>query len=153
VLGGPSAAVAAAVHEVPKSLLPRTAQRSSLWLDMPVAELKKEVETAASELTRSIQSALLDEVLDQARAGGRGALGREACELVLREQRVDTLLLSRNFIRTNPEYADHCVGTAFEQHADVEELSNEGAGRLDEEANGIAARLRYTIAGGNGDSG
>jgi hypothetical protein len=59
--------------------------------------------------------------------------------------RVDTLLLSRTFIRAQPDAADQCVGSALAQDASVEELSEEGAARLDREGGGIGARLRYRV--------
>jgi peptide subunit release factor 1 (eRF1) len=58
---------------------------------------------------------------------------------------VDTLLLSRNFISANPDFADRCVGTAFAQGAEVAELAEDPGQRLDREAEGIAARLRFRI--------
>jgi peptide subunit release factor 1 (eRF1) len=103
------------------------------------------VEAAASKLNQSLQEQELAEVVDLARSGGKGALGADPVLKALKESRVDTLFLSRGFIRANPEYADHLVGAAFEQHAEVEELSYEGAERLDTEGEGVAARLRYTI--------
>ena len=57
--------------------------------------------------------------------------------------RVVTLLLSRTFIRSDPERADECVGAALAQGASVEELSDEGAERLDALGGGMGARLRY----------
>lgn len=144
VVGGTPEAISAAVDHLPRSLESRRIERPSLRLEMSDADVRDEIEKAASELNQRIQEELLGEVLDQAKAGGRGALGPETVERALREGRVDTLLLSRNFIRANPDYADHLVGAAFEHHGDVEELSGEGADRLDSEGEGVAARLRYT---------
>lgn len=145
VVGGLPEAVAALGEHLPGSLGDRVIHPPSLRVEMSDAEVRDAVEKAASELTQSIQARLLDEVLDQARSGGRGALGMESVEKALREGRVATLLLSRNFLRANPDRADHLVGAAFELHGDVEELSGEGAERLDRESEGVAARLRYTL--------
>ncbi len=147
VLGGTSETLSAAAAHLPQQVLLRTVQRSSMGLEMTEAEVRTELEKAASELNQRLQKVLLDEVIDQARSGGRGALDPTEVEKALREARVDTLLVSRGFIRANPDYADHLVGSAFEQHAEVEELSGEGADRLDVEGEGVAARLRYVASG------
>lgn len=146
VIGGTPEAIARAANHLPNELQSRSIQRPSMNLELSDAQVREEVESAASQLNQSMQEDLLDHVLDQARSGGKGALGPEAVEKALREGRVDTLLLSRNFIRANGDYADHLVGAAFEHHGDVEELSNEGAERLDTEGQGTAARLRYVIS-------
>jgi hypothetical protein len=145
VIGGTDEAVAAAIGHLPQKARDRVVERTSLHVEMSDAEIRSELEAAASSLNQSMQKTLLESVVDQARAGGRGALGPELVERTLKEGRVDTLLLSRDFIRANPDYADHLVGAAFEQHADVEELSGEGAEVLDGEGEGVAARLRYTL--------
>jgi hypothetical protein len=145
VIGGTTESVAQAREHLPSGLRSRTIEWPSLRVEMSDAEVRDALEAAASKLNQSRQEEELAEVIDQARSGGKGALGADPVQKALKESRVDTLFLSRGFIRANPEYADHLVGTAFEQHAEVEELSFEGAERLDTEGEGVAARLRYTI--------
>lgn len=146
VLGGTPETVAALRHHAPDSLEDRTLVDSSMHLDLSKSQVRDAAEKAASQLTQRKQETLLDEVIEQTNAGGRGALGSEVVEKALREGRVDTLLLSRAFIGENPDYADHLVGAAFEQQGEVEELSMEGGERLDLEGHGVGARLRYRIA-------
>jgi hypothetical protein len=119
--------------------------RPGLHLEMTPAELKEELRTAASDITGRLQGRILDAVLDQARAGGRACLGKEDTLKALDERRVDTLLLSRHLASEHPDLADRCVGAAFEQGAEVEELAGAPGERLDTEAGGIAARLRYRM--------
>jgi hypothetical protein len=145
VLGGTQEAVSHMAGHLPPALRGRVIERPALRFEMSEAEAKEEMETAASELNQAVQERLLTEVMDQARSGGRGALGLKPVEQALSERRVDTLFLSRGFIRANPDFADHLVGAAFEQHAEVEELSTDAASRLDAEGEGVAARLRYTL--------
>ncbi len=145
ILGGPAEAVAAARAHLPSGLQGRAQERTSLRMEMSEAEVKAELEAGASELNQALQRTLLDEVVELARSGGRGALGVEKVEAALRAGQVDTLLLSRAFIRSNADYADHLVGAAFEHHGEVEELAFEGGDRLDAVGEGVAARLRYTI--------
>lgn len=145
VIGGTPEMVSAAAGSVPKALEGRVAERPSLHVEMSTPEVKEAVEQAASDLSRELQEALVSQVVDQARADGRACLGRDETERALRERRVDTLFLSRSFIEDHQDFADRCVGTAFEQHADVEEVSGEADERLRGEGNGIGARLRYTV--------
>lgn len=145
VLGGTPETVKRMAEAVPRSLAARTLEKPSFHVEMSPPQIREAVEAAASELTERLQSTLLEEVVDQARAGGRACLGREETEQALREMRVDTLLLSRHFIADHPDLADHCVGTAFAQGAGVEELGEAVGARLDEEGEGIAGRLRFTI--------
>lgn len=143
VLGGTPEAVRA-VSRLANALDGRTIERPSMHLGMSAAEVKVELERAASELTRHAQETLLTQIVDAARSGGKGCLGIQATKEALREGRVDALLLSRGLREREGDLADHFVGTAFEQGALVEELSASGATRLEEEGEGVGARLRYT---------
>lgn len=145
VIGGTPEAVKGALAQLPPHVKDRVVERGSLRLEMSEAEVRDALESAASSLNQSMQRSLLQAVIDQARAGGKGALGPVDVQQALEGARVDTLLLSRGFLRGSPDYADHLVGAAFEHHAEVEELSGEGAELLDREGEGVAARLRYTV--------
>jgi hypothetical protein len=146
VVGGTPEPAGATIQHLPAAVRTRTIERTSeSTLEMSDAQVTEMLEGAASELNQRLQSTLLDEVIDLARSGGRGALTPRDVEPALREARVDTLLVSRSFIKGNPDYADKLVGAAFEQSAEVEELSQDGAARLDVEGQGVAARLRYVV--------
>ena len=146
IVGGTPEAVATLAQMLPKRLAERTTEQPSLHLRMTLSELKDAVRQIASDFTATRQAEILAEVLDAARAGGNGTYGPEATERALREMRVDTLLLSRDFVwGERSDYADRCVGTAFAQGATVLELGGAAGDRLQEEADGIAARLRYRL--------
>lgn len=145
VLGGTPEMVRHASEAVPETLSGRVEEVPSLHLDLNASQVKEAAEKAASEITRRRQAADLDALVDEARSGGRGCLGRKETEQALREMRVHTLFLSRSFIASAPDFADHCVGTAFAQGADIEELSGASADRLDEAGGGLGARLRFRI--------
>lgn len=117
----------------------------SMHLGITEAEAEAEMRAAASGLTRRMQAGLLDRVCEAARSGGRGCLGVEATRKALVDRRVDALLMSRGFRNGQPDVADHFVGSAFEQSASVEELSEAEADRIDREGEGVGARLRYTV--------
>ncbi len=145
VLGGTPEAAARMQALLPDRMGSRTEPALSLHVDMSAAEVKEGVEEAASILNKRLQGELVSGVVDQARAGGKGVLGRDETLAALREMRVDTLLLSRSFVRGDPELADKCVGTALSQDAEIEEVSGPGAELLDTEAGGLGARLRYRV--------
>lgn len=145
LVGGPAEISTQLVQRLRKQMDGRVLENSSLAFHMSKAELKKATEAAASKATLSRQDSLLGQVADLAASGGRGALGRESTQRALTERRVEVLLLSRHFASEQPEFADHCVGAALEQDAEVEELGGDPAARLDREGNGIGARLRFTV--------
>lgn len=147
VLGGTTEMVRHMANLMPKRLDGRVAERPSLSMDMTLAQIREEVRSAAGDHSERSHFALVSELADAARSGALGSLGPEATELALSEARVDTLLLSRGFIREHPDYADRCVGAAFAQGADVEEVSGGAGERLDLEGKGIAARLRFRGSG------
>lgn len=143
VLGGTPEMVRHMATALPRRFEDRVEERPSLHLDMSVAEVRDTVRAAAGDLRERAHLRLVGEFADAARSGGNGSLGPEATERALREGRVDVLLLSRGFIERRADFADHCVGTAFAQGADVEEVSGAAGERLDEEGQGMAARLRF----------
>ncbi|MGD8321444.1 MAG: hypothetical protein PVJ02_13350 [Gemmatimonadota bacterium] len=143
VLGGPQEVVRHVASALPRRFENRVAERYALHLDMSLAEVRNHARSAAGDLSERAHGALVAALADAARSGSLGTLGREDTERALKDGRVDTLLLSRGFIQGNPDFADHCVGHAFSQGADVEEVSGQAGKRLDGEGNGIAARLRF----------
>lgn len=145
VIGGTPEATGRIESLLPSRLRERTETSTHLHLDMSPNEVREAVSDVAAALNQRLQGELVDGVVDQARSGGRGVLGRDATVDALREMRVDTLLVSRSFMRDDPELADRCVGTALAQDAEVEEVSGAGADRLDAEGDGMGARLRYRI--------
>ncbi len=147
VFGGTSEVEAALARQADR-FGDRWVVRPALHLGVTEAQARDEMEAAATELTRRLQAALLDEVVNAARAGGKGVLGVEDTRKALLDGRVDTLLVGRAFREREPDLADHFVGTAFERGSAVEELSADEAERLDAEGEGVGARLRYSIQGG-----
>jgi hypothetical protein len=147
VLGGPHETVGRLSEYLPDATRGRVAERSSLHLGMSAAEVRDAAEAAAHEMSAAHHAALVDEVVDRARSGGRAVLGRDATLKALREMRVEMLLLSADILRDDPDLADHCAGTALLQDAVVEEVAGTGGERLKEEGGGIGARLRYRVDG------
>jgi len=150
LMGGTAEALGVLKPMIPRSMERRVLERSNLHLDMTLPEVEEATAEGASALSKRRQEALLDQVREQAHANGKGCLGGEATMKALEERRVDTLLLSRAFVETNPDYADQAVTSAFEQDADVRVFGGLPSEKLDAEAGGIAARLRYLVKSATG---
>jgi hypothetical protein len=144
VVGGTNEMSAALMQRLPRTMNGRLHEDASLSFYLSLPELKKATEAAASVVRAGLQERLVDQVIELTRAGSRGCLDRQATERALLERRVEVLLLSRRLSEEEPEYADRCVGTAFEQDAEVDEVKGDAAQRLDHEGGGIGARLRFT---------
>lgn len=144
VAAGTAEATAALLRTLPDRTRERAIEVSGVRADASNAELKEAVESAASTLSSRLHRALVDEVLDTTRSGGRACLGRDATERALQQSAVDTLVVSRTFARTDPDAAERLVDQAYEQSAVVEEISEADAAELDREG-GIGARLRFVV--------
>ena len=153
VVGGTPEMSAWVRDALPKQLEGRVLIDPTFHIAMRDVEVRQAVGAAASELTKRWQVDEVTAVFNQARAHARGAMGYEETERALQEMRVDTLLVSRTRTRDQPEEADRLIGLAFAGAAHVEEVAGSAGERLDAEAEGIAARLRFRVvtAGADGD--
>ena len=143
VLGGVEAAVVQLRKALPAQLEERTAVRTKLSFDMPTPGIREVVEAAASELSRTRQVKLLEDVFDLALSRGAACLGRPETERAIVERRVRMLVVSDTLRRAEPDAADHLVGRAFECGASAVEVPRAAYPRLDDEAGGVAALLHY----------
>ncbi len=145
LLGGNHEARATLRALFPRSMDRRILEDPSLFVEMSIPEVKAATAEGASTLSKRRQQALLEQVLEQARARGNGCLGGKDTMKALTRGQVDILLLSRSFVEANQDFADQCVGDAFRQKAEVRVLSGEPGERLDAEGGGIGARLRFRV--------
>jgi len=145
IVGGPIEGARRIMTALPERLGARATERSSLHLDMTLAEVLEEVRVAAGDMSEREHEVLAMSIVDAASSRNLGVLGRTGAERALAELRVDTLLLSRSFISDNPDLADRMVVEAFGQAARVEEASGGAGAYLDREAEGVAARLRFMV--------
>jgi hypothetical protein len=151
VVGGTPEMSAWVRDDLPKHLGGRVLIDPSLHIGMRDVEVRQAVGAAASEMTKRWQLEEITTVFNPARAGARGEMGYRETERALREMRVDTLFLSRARTRDDPADTDRLVGLAFAGGALVEEVSGPTGDKLDREAQGVAARLRFPIDGQLGD--
>ncbi len=148
ILGGADRTVDALASHLNSTISDRSRRLKALSFDMSDAELRDEVEAAASEISQGLHGELLERVVGEARADGDACLGEEDTERALVEGRVDTLLIADSFREANPDRADHFEGAAFEHGATVVEVGREAAERLQREGGGVGALLRYRVRQG-----
>ena len=145
LLGGENETVAALRSMLTGVKESRVMENPSLWVEMSLAEVKEATRKGASELSARRQAELLDQIMEQAYSRGNGCLGGKDTVQALDAGSVDILILSKNFVEANPDYADTCVTKAFEQGADVRVFGSGPSGRLDEVGGGVGARLRFRL--------
>jgi hypothetical protein len=142
VVGGTDEAGAALRHRLAQSLdAARLTEVSSLYLTMTGPSLRTAVEEAASMLTQRKQAVLLSQVVDAARAGGRGALGLPDTRRAIEGGQVERLLVASGFARTHEADVETLVARCLDFGGSVEEVSGEAAADL--ELAGVAAQLRF----------
>ena len=108
-------------------------------IDTPVHDIAETIRHVTKEHEREFESALVSELVGQAKARGRAALGLEAVNQALEQQAVSLLVLPYPIGR---EVADELFVKAIYSGADVEFVEGEAAQMLKEEG-GIAARLYF----------
>lgn len=145
LFGGTPEAVRAAEERLPERLRSRVRQQPSLGLEASPAELRNAVEEAARAVREMEQAERVGAVIDAARGNGKGVLGVEPTLRALEQRSVDRLFLTPAFIAGCPHKAELAVKGAFGQDAYMEEVSGPAAQRLDAEAEGIGARLRFVV--------
>jgi hypothetical protein len=116
-------------------------------LPIPFIKNEKQIVEAISELSltdeRSQELDLVNSVIDLAKSGGRGALGKKEVEQAITFQQIELLILP--YPPKNPELAMRWIKDVFNMSGSVEFVDGSAAERLEEEG-GVAARLYYRIA-------
>jgi peptide subunit release factor 1 (eRF1) len=142
ILGGPGEAAHALKHEMHPALARQVVAIVPIpqWVDdRAVMRLAL---PAALEVEHQQEVALVDEVIDLARSGSRGALGLVAVEDCLARQQVELLILP--WPLADPALRDRLPLAALAAGAKIEFVSGAAAERVIAEG-GVAARLFYTL--------
>ncbi len=111
----------------------------------PTAEIFRQILPVAQAFERDQEVKLVSDVIDFAKSGGRGALGREAVDTAMEMQRIETLILS--WPVSNPameEYTEKLAYRALQLNCNIELVHDAAADLLAPEG-GVAARLYYAI--------
>lgn len=135
-----------AAHDV-RRLLPEKAAKSVVDVQpIPMRSTPNEVLNhilpKALEYERQQEMALVEAIINQAKGGGRGALGREAVLAALDQQRVE--LVVAPWPLNDAELMAQLPLRALEANATLELVHGEAAARLKAEG-GLAARLYYAV--------
>lgn len=129
---------------LPARLAPRVMVSDALELDSAATEIAAEAQSVATTLRSARGQALLDSLLEDAGPSGRAASGVPSVQRATRARAVDLLVLTPGFVR-HDGVAEDAVRGALRQGALVEVLSGDAAARLDQLADGVAARLRFPV--------
>jgi hypothetical protein len=106
-------------------------------------QIFEQVQPLALEHERQQESQLIDEVINSARAGGRGALGIEATQTALQNQQVSHLILA--WPPRDAEMANDLAYQALKLNSEVITVHGAPADKLSQEGHGVAARLYYSV--------
>ena len=143
LIGGTAEACSDLENILPGKLKDRAVTNDSLHMRSRPAEISVAARAGASELRARTVSRFIDSLAELAGARGRGAVGVDATDSALKSNAVQTLLFSPRLMETKPDLTESLVRQALLQGADVEQVNGEAARKLDEEYDGIAARLRF----------
>jgi hypothetical protein len=105
-------------------------------------EIMEQVLPRALEYEREQEMALVNQVIDLAKSGGRGALGRDNVMSALEQQRVEVLVAP--WPMDDPALEAELPTRVFASSGEIELVHGEAAELLKEEG-GLGARLYYAI--------
>lgn len=133
-------------HAVRKLLHPKVADQVIGIVRLPFETPDHEIVTATQDLAlqyeREHDLAVVNDVINRAKSGGRGALGIEAVAEALAMQAVSLLVLPYPI---NPVFDDKLLVKAVKSSSQFEFVFGEAADRLNAEG-GIGALLYYTVS-------
>jgi hypothetical protein len=143
LIGGNAEACAEIERAMPSRMRDRTMSNTALGMKSRIAEIRDAARVGASGLRSRRDGELVAVIAELAAAGGRGAVGARATRAALRDRSVHTLLFTSRFMELQGDAAEELVRLALRQGSEIEHVTGEAAARLDEEFEGVAARLRF----------
>lgn len=147
VIGGSAPWARAAFLGLPSHLASRAALSDSLTSTSTLEEIAGDAKRRASALRARRGMGVVNALIEQAGSGGRAAAGVPAVQRSLLTGAVDLLVMSPAFSTEQRGLAEDMLRDALTRGARVEILSSVAADRLQQFAEGIAARLRYPMDG------
>jgi hypothetical protein len=135
-----------AAKQVQNLLGEKQAAMSMGFLPIPFIKNEKEIVEAISQLSltdeRTQELDLVNNIIDLAKSGGRGALGKKDVEQAITFRQIELLVLP--YPPKNEDLALRWIREVFNMSGTVEFVDGAAAERLQEEG-GVAARLYYRI--------
>jgi hypothetical protein len=147
-LGGAPEPLATLRAALPSAVRERVFVLPALSGAATLADIGRAVDQGAVLLRRLNELVLVDELLASYGADGAGAAGQQATERALASRAVRHLLLTPSFMERHADSAEAVVRAALEQGAQVDTMLGAAAERLDRDAGGIGASLRFAPAVG-----
>jgi hypothetical protein len=143
VFGGAEQAAHAVVNLLPDKLKAAVVGVLPIPLRDSPQRIFEQVLPAAQEFERRKELELVNQVIDFARARGRGALGPSEVRLAMEMQRVELLILS--WPTDNEALATDLALRSLTQNSRIELVHGEAGVILDDQGEGVAARLYYAL--------
>ncbi|HUF27008.1 MAG TPA: hypothetical protein VMM18_08535 [Gemmatimonadaceae bacterium] len=143
LFGGTARTALAAAASLPEHLSGRVMVKQGLQVSSSEAEIARHAADGVSQLRGARDLAEIEALLDRSGAHGNGAMRINATLHALADGAVQELLLTPAFLAEHPDEAEAAVRAAMDQAAAIEIVSDPAARRLDAEAEGIGARLRF----------
>lgn len=142
IMGGNTQSAHAVQAALPETLQGQVVDIVQMPMQTPAHEVSHHIQEAAVAYERAQEEALVEAVINLARADGRGALGREAVAQALTMRQVEVLVIART--QDEREQNEFLSLKTLEQGGTVE-IVHGTAAELLRQHGGVAARLRYTL--------
>jgi hypothetical protein len=142
VLGGNEQAAHGVRNQMPERMTQAVVGILPIPIRKSPPEIFEQILEQAQEFERKEEIELVNQVIDFAKAGGRGALGEKAVTEALDMQRVELLILP--WPMDNTQMAMDLPFRVFASGGNIELVHGEAADRLNQEG-GLAARLYYAL--------
>ncbi|HET7459218.1 MAG TPA: hypothetical protein VFJ74_16330 [Gemmatimonadaceae bacterium] len=144
VIGGTPVPAKAALAALPDALASRTLLTPALHVWASEAQIRDAAARGAAALEDAHDLASVSAAVERAARAGRGATGIDATLGALATGAVEDLYVSDRFLERSPREAEDAVRAALGHGARPRIVCGDAAGLLNDTAQGIAARLRYT---------
>lgn len=142
ILGGSEEAAHAVKNLMPDKLKEQVVNVVNVPMRYTTQQIFEHVQPYALNYERDLEMDLVNQVIDFAKARGRGALGRKAVEEAMEMQRVELLILP--WPTDDAEFANELAFRALQLNSEIELVHGAAAARLNQEG-GLAARLYYAL--------
>jgi hypothetical protein len=142
ILGGAEQSAHAVLNILPEKLKSAVVGVLPIPLRSTTQQIFEQALSAAQEFERQNELQLVNQVIDSARSGGRGALGRKSVLQAMEMQRVELLIMS--WPAADTSLATDLALRALSLNSGIELVHGDAADLLNTE-DGIAARLYYAL--------
>lgn len=143
LLAGIPEVVRDAMSAMPIRLERRVRRLEHLDIHATRAQIAAAAEAGARAARRECDNARVTDLLERYAAGGHGVAGFPLTLEALQEHAVETLYFSGQLLTAHPAGVEVLVRAAFDQRVHPEYVSGPAATRLDDEAGGVGASLRF----------